>query len=76
MIDRSFAPGFRIRLHQKDLGLALESARALGVSLPNTATAQELMNACAAHGGADQDHSALVKALEALANNPVAKGDE
>lgn len=76
MIDRSFAPGFRIRLHQKDLGLALESARALGVSLPNTATAQELMNACAAHGGGDQDHSALVKALEALANNPVAKGDE
>ena len=76
MIDRSFAPGFRIRLHQKDLGLALESARALGVSLPNTATAQELMNACAAHGGSEQDHSALVKALEALANNPVAKGDE
>ncbi|RUV31142.1 2-hydroxy-3-oxopropionate reductase, partial [Mesorhizobium sp. M5C.F.Ca.IN.020.32.2.1] len=47
MIKRTFNPGFRIKLHQKDLGLALESARALGVALPNTATAQELMNACA-----------------------------
>ena len=73
MIARTFAPGFRIRLHQKDLGLALESARALGVSLPNTATAQELMNACAARGAADSDHSALVQALEALASHPVAE---
>lgn len=72
MIRRTFDPGFRIRLHQKDLGLALESASALGVSLPNTATAQELMNACAAHGWADSDHSALVTALEALADHPVA----
>jgi 2-hydroxy-3-oxopropionate reductase len=48
MISRAFMPGFRIRLHQKDLGLALESARALGVSLPNMATAQEMMNACSA----------------------------
>ena len=51
MIKRTFDPGFRIELHQKDLNLALSSARALGVSLPNTATAQELFNACAAHGG-------------------------
>ena len=76
MIDRSFQPGFRIELHQKDLGLALETARALGVSLPNAATAQELMNACAARGGAQDDHSALVKALETLANHPVSKGDQ
>ena len=70
MISRSFAPGFRIRLHQKDLGLALESARALGVALPNTATAQELMNACSAReGGADADHSSLVRALEALSGH-------
>ena len=74
MISRSFDPGFRIRLHQKDLGLALDSARALGVALPNTATAQQLFSACAAQGGADQDHSALVTALEALAHHPVAKG--
>lgn len=72
MINRSFAPGFRINLHQKDLGLALDSARSLGVSLPNTATAQQMMNACAAMGEGDSDHSALVKALEALAGHPVA----
>ncbi len=68
MIKRSFDPGFRIELHQKDLNLALSSARALGVALPNTATAQELFNACAAHGGKGWDHSAMVKALELLAN--------
>ena len=66
MIKRSFDPGFRIELHQKDLNLALSSARALGVSLPNTATAQEMFNACA--GGKAWDHSALVRALEQLAN--------
>jgi 2-hydroxy-3-oxopropionate reductase len=68
MIKRTFDPGFRIELHQKDLNLALASARQLGVSLPNTATAQELFNACAAHGGKAWDHSALVRALEKLAN--------
>ena len=71
MIDRTFDPGFRIALHQKDLGLALSSARAAGVSLPNTATAQELFNACAALGGAGWDHSAMVRALERLANAEV-----
>jgi 2-hydroxy-3-oxopropionate reductase len=68
MVKRTFNPGFRIELHQKDLNLALSSARALGVSLPNTANAQELFNACAAHGGKGWDHSAMVKALEKLAN--------
>jgi 2-hydroxy-3-oxopropionate reductase len=68
MIKRTFDPGFRIELHQKDLNLALSSARAIGVSLPNTATAQELFNACAANGGKAWDHSAMVKALELLAN--------
>ena len=68
MVKRTFNPGFRIELHQKDLNLALASARALGVSLPNTANAQELFNACAAHGGKAWDHSAMVKALEKLAN--------
>jgi len=67
MITRSFDPGFRIALHQKDLGLALQAARELGVSLPNTATCQELFNVCAAQGGSDWDHSALVRALETLA---------
>ncbi|MBU3539229.1 2-hydroxy-3-oxopropionate reductase [Polynucleobacter sp. UK-Gri1-W3] len=68
MVKRTFDPGFRIELHQKDLNLALSSARALGVSLPNTATAQELFNSCAAHGGKAWDHSAMVRALEKLAN--------
>lgn len=68
MIARSFNPGFRIRLHQKDLNLALQTARSLGLSLPNTATAQELFNAVAAQGdGSDLDHSAMVLALEKLA---------
>jgi 2-hydroxy-3-oxopropionate reductase len=73
MIKRTFAPGFRIELHQKDLNLALSNARAMGISLPNTATAQELFNACAAHGGKAWDHSAMVRALEMLANHDVAK---
>jgi len=68
MVKRTFGPGFRIALHQKDLNLALSSARALGVSLPNTATAQELFNSCIAHGGAAWDHSAMVCALETMAN--------
>lgn len=68
MIKRIFDPGFRIELHQKDLNLALSSAKALGVSLPNTATAQELLNSCSAHGGKAWDHSAMVKALENMAN--------
>jgi len=68
MVKRTFNPGFRIALHQKDLNLALTAARQLGVSLPNTATCQELFTSCVAHGGAGWDHSALVKALEDLAN--------
>ena len=68
MIKRTFEPGFRIELHQKDLNLALSSARKLGISLPNTATAQELFNSCAAHGGAAWDHSGMVRALEMMAN--------
>ena len=71
MLNRTFDPGFRIRLHQKDLNLALQSARSMGMSLPNTATAQELFNAVAAQGGIDLDHSAMVLALEKLANHPV-----
>jgi 2-hydroxy-3-oxopropionate reductase len=68
MVKRTFDPGFRIALHQKDLNLALTAARQLGLSLPNTATCQELFNSCAAHGGSGWDHSAMVQALETLAN--------
>jgi 2-hydroxy-3-oxopropionate reductase len=68
MVKRTFDPGFRIQLHQKDLNLALSTGRQLGVALPNTATCQELFNACAANGGSAWDHSAMVRALEKLAN--------
>ncbi len=74
MIKRTFNPGFRIGLHQKDLSLALAGARALGVALPQTAGAAQLMQACAANGMQDLDHSALVRALELMANHPVAPG--
>jgi 2-hydroxy-3-oxopropionate reductase len=71
MINRSFEPGARIALHQKDLNNALSGARALKISLPNTATCQELFNACAAHGGSGWDHSAMVRPLEDLANHEI-----
>ena len=74
MIKRAFDPGFRIELHQKDLSLALQGARALSMSLPNTATTQELFNAAAALGGKGWDHSGLVRVLEHLAHHQVAKG--
>jgi 2-hydroxy-3-oxopropionate reductase len=69
MLKRTFDPGFRIELHQKDLNLALAGARALALSLPNTATCQQLMSACVAQGGGGWDHSGLVRAIEALANH-------
>lgn len=74
MIKRTFNPGFRIALHQKDLSLALAGARALGVALPNTANTAQLMQVCAANGLDQMDHSALVQALEIMAKHPVAEG--
>ncbi|SEA78650.1 2-hydroxy-3-oxopropionate reductase [Variovorax sp. YR216] len=74
MIKRTFNPGFRIGLHQKDLNLALAGAKAMSVALPQTASAAQLMQSCAAHGWDQLDHSALVKALEQMAAHEVAKG--
>ena len=71
MLERTFNPGFRIRLHQKDLGLALAGAREMGVALPQTAGAAQLMQVCAAHGLEDMDHSAIVRALEIMAGHEV-----
>jgi len=71
MISRNFEPGFRVALHQKDLNLALSAARELGISLPATATCQQLFNAVAAAGGAASDHSAMVRALETLAAHEI-----
>ncbi len=74
MVKRNFEPGFRIELHQKDLNLALEGARALGLSLPSTALAQQLFSSCTAHGGKAWDHSAMVRALEMMANHEIGAG--
>ena len=67
MIKQTFDPGFRIRLHRKDLALAVDAARALDLALPNAAATQQLMNAAVARGDGDKDHSALIRTLEALA---------
>ncbi|MDA9426666.1 MULTISPECIES: 2-hydroxy-3-oxopropionate reductase [Bradyrhizobium] len=72
MVKRNFDPGFRIELHQKDLHLALEGARTLGLSLPSTAVAQQLFSACTAHGGQAWDHSGMVRALELMAGHEIA----
>ncbi|KJY86816.1 MULTISPECIES: 2-hydroxy-3-oxopropionate reductase [Vibrio] len=64
MVEGTFDPGFKITLHQKDLDLALSGAKALDVALPNTANAQQLFEDCAAMGGQNWDHSALIKAIE------------
>ena len=71
LIKRNFQPGFRIDLHQKDLALALQNAKELGMALPNTATCQELFNACAANGLSKSDHSAMVRAIELMANHQI-----
>jgi 2-hydroxy-3-oxopropionate reductase len=72
MIRRTFNPGFRLELHQKDLNLALQGAKTLGLSLPHTASAAQLMQCCAAHGLGGADHSALCRSLEMMANHTIA----
>ena len=69
MVKRTFDPGFRIRLHRKDLMLAIDAARALDLALPNTAATQQLMNAAIARGDGDKDHSGLIRTLEAMAGD-------
>ncbi|ACR28539.1 2-hydroxy-3-oxopropionate reductase [Burkholderia glumae] len=73
MTKRTFEPGFRIELHQKDLNLALDGARRLGLALPHTASAQQLFSVCAAHGGKTWDHSGIVRALEIMSNLEIAE---
>ena len=72
MVQRTFTPGFRLELHQKDLNLALQGAKELDLSLPHTASAAQLMQSCMAHGLAGLDHSALCRALELMANHTIA----
>jgi len=73
MLAHTFNPGFRIKLHQKDLNIALSTARDLGVALPNTAIVQQMFSACVAGGGGELDHSALVLAVERLAGHSLEK---
>jgi 2-hydroxy-3-oxopropionate reductase len=67
MIKRTFDPGFRIRLHRKDMSIAVDSARQLGLALPNVALVEQMMNSAIARGDGDKDHSGLVRTIEALA---------
>jgi 2-hydroxy-3-oxopropionate reductase len=66
MIKGTFDPGFRIRLHRKDMTLAVDGAKALDISLPNAAATQQLMNAAVGRGDGDLDHSGLIRTLRAL----------
>jgi len=75
MLKGTFNPGFRIRLHQKDLNLALSAAKDLNLSLPNTAIAQQMFSSCSSHGGAELDHSALILAIEGLAGHSIRDAD-
>lgn len=67
MLERNFTPGFRVRLHQKDLNIALATGEALGVPLPATAVVQEAFTALRGMGRSDYDHSSLVTLLEDMA---------
>ena len=71
MLKGTFDPGFRIRLHRKDLNLALTAAKELELSLPNTAIAQQMFASCMAHGAGEQDHSALILAIEGMAGHTI-----
>jgi 2-hydroxy-3-oxopropionate reductase len=66
-VSNTYNPGFKIDLHYKDLGLIMESARALGVPLPATAVVQELFNALRVKGRGGLDHSGIITLLEDLA---------
>ena len=68
MIDHNFTPGFRLRLHHKDLGIALETAKAYGVPLPATALVDQIVGSLRAGGREDLDHSAILTYVEDLAH--------
>ena len=73
MLQRNFQPGFKMKLHRKDMSIVLNTARELGLALPTSAVVAELMNAAIANGGAELDHSALVTMLEKLGNFEIPK---
>jgi 2-hydroxy-3-oxopropionate reductase len=73
MLERDFEPGFRSELQQKDLNLALQTARELGMYLPAARAAHDIHNSLSAHGMAKDDHSSVLRVLESLANHQIAK---
>jgi 2-hydroxy-3-oxopropionate reductase len=66
MLDRKFAPGFRIDLHHKDMGIVVDAARQAGVVIPLGAVAAQLMASARAAGDGNLDHSALLRVVERL----------
>ena len=71
MMERNFRPGFRIRLHQKDLNNAMSTARDLGVPVPVTSLLQQVMGSLVNDGKGDSDHSAIVNFVEAMAHTEI-----
>ena len=73
IMDRNFNPGFRIRLHQKDLQNALLTGKELGVPLPVTGLVQQMLGALIVKGKGDNDHSAIVNFIEDMASVEIKK---
>ena len=71
MIEGNFNPGFRVRLHQKDLNNALQTARELSVPLPFTALAQQIIGSLMNEGKGDADHSAIANFIEDMAQTKI-----
>jgi len=71
MIRHEFQPGFKIRLHRKDLGIVLQTAREVGACLPATALVDQFFGTLIAQGNGDLDHSALMTVIESLSGGPV-----
>ncbi|MEV0777402.1 2-hydroxy-3-oxopropionate reductase [Streptomyces sp. NPDC050433] len=70
-INRDFAPGFRIDLHHKDMGIVTDAARNVGAALPVGAVVAQLVASLRAQGDGGLDHSALLRAVERLSGNQV-----
>ena len=70
MLERNFKPGFRMRLHRKDLDITLDAAETYGAALPVTKHVRELMNETIKDGQGDMDNSSFLLLLEKLSNLP------
>lgn len=71
MLKREFAPGFRIDLHHKDMGIVTDAARAVGAALPVGAVVAQLVASARANGDGSLDHSALLRGVERLSGREV-----